>query len=189
MSADDSRQAGEERATARVFFALWPPPEVARQLAAAAENFAVQAGGGATRRETIHLTLAFLGAVPVDRLADLEGAARRVRSAPFELVIDRYGFWRHNRIFWAGCGRIPEALDALAGKLAATLADAGFSGAEPGRVFAPHVTLARKVRDGDPTWPTCPPLAWPCRHFVLMRSRLSARGPDYETLAVFPLSA
>jgi 2'-5' RNA ligase len=67
---------------ARVFFALWPSPEAARQLAAVAASFAAAAGGRATRLESLHLTLAFLGDVAVDRLPELERAARECAAKP-----------------------------------------------------------------------------------------------------------
>ena len=173
--------------TARVFFALWPPAPVARQLGAAAADFAGLAGGRATRPETIHLTLAFLGAVPVARLAELEQVAHTVRGAAFDLAIDRYGFWSHNRILWAGCSRTPAALGELAGALAAALAAAGFLSAAAHRTFAPHVTLVRKVVQRDPLLPACAPLIWPCRNFALVRSTLGSDGSSYRRLAELAL--
>ena len=39
--------------TARVFFALWPPPEVARRLAGIAREQAARHGGKATRADVV----------------------------------------------------------------------------------------------------------------------------------------
>ena len=61
----------------RLFFALWPPLEVAEQLAGVARAVAQQFGGKPTRQETLHLTLAFLGEVPDDRMSLLMQTARR----------------------------------------------------------------------------------------------------------------
>ena len=97
MRAEGSGQRNERPDTARVFFALWPPPESARQLADVADSFATRSGGRATSQENIHLTLAFIGDVPVERLADLERAAREMRGEAFALTLDRFGIWRHNR--------------------------------------------------------------------------------------------
>jgi len=186
--AEGGKQRTERPATARVFFALWPPPEVARQLSAVADAFAKSAGGRATRQETIHLTLAFIGDVPLDRLPDLLRAARKVRAEAFDLTLDQFGLWRHNRIFWAGCSVLPPALAELSVALVAELLSAGFNVANARRSFTPHITLVRKVMALDAALPRCAPLAWRGEKFVLVRSTLSAGGSSYQTLAEFPLA-
>ena len=188
MPAEGGKQRNERPATARVFFALWPPPEVARQLSAVADAFAKSAGGRATRQETIHLTLAFIGDVPLERLPDLQRAARKVRAEAFDLTLDQFGLWRHNRIFWAGCSVLPPALAELSAALVAELQAAGFNVANARRSFTPHITLVRKVVGLDAALPRCAPLAWRGGKFVLVRSTLSAGGSSYQTLAEFPLA-
>ncbi|HNH34889.1 MAG TPA: RNA 2',3'-cyclic phosphodiesterase [Rhodocyclaceae bacterium] len=174
----------------RVFFAIWPPEEaggVLHRLAAAARR---ECGGRAMTRETIHLTLAFVGEVDDDRLADLLRAAGVAAAAPglrgFDLVLDRLGWWRHNRILWAGCGQPDPALPALAGALARALGDAGFPVER--RPFAAHLTLLRNSRCAAvPAMPEG--VRWPVREFVLVRSRLSEKGAHYEILDRWPLAA
>jgi RNA 2',3'-cyclic 3'-phosphodiesterase len=188
VPAEGGRQDARRAATARVFFALWPPPQVARQLAATAEEFAKMASGRATRPETIHLTLAFLGDVALERLPELQRVAGGMRAAPFDLTLDRFGLWRHNRIFWAGSSVVPPALDELASTLAGALQSAGFRVADAGRTFSPHLTLVRKVKALDTALPDSEALLWPCRNFVLVRSTLLASGPSYQTRGEFPLN-
>ena len=188
MPAEGSGQRNERPDTARVFFALWPPPEVARQLSAVANSFAQCAGGRATREATVHLTLAFLGDVAVERLPDLERAARNVRAEAFDLTLDQFGLWHHNRIFWAGCSVVPPALVELTGALSAALQAVGLEVADARRNFTPHVTLVRKVKTLDAPLPPGQMLSWRCTKFVLVRSQLSASGASYQTLAEFPLS-
>lgn len=54
------------------------------------------------RTETLHLTLAFLGPVEA-QLADALAAATPERSVPpGELMLDRYGVFKRQRILWAG---------------------------------------------------------------------------------------
>ena len=137
VPAEGGRQRNERPETARVFFALWPPPEVARQLSAVADSFAQCAGGRATRQATVHLTLAFIGDVPLERLPDLERAARNVRAEAFDLTLDQFGLWHHNRIFWAGCSVVPPALVELASALSAALQAAGFEVADARRTLHP----------------------------------------------------
>ena len=188
VPADGGSQRNERPETARVFFALWPPPEAARQLSAVADSFAQCAGGRATRQATVHLTLAFLGDVTLERLPDLERAARNVRAEAFDLTLDQFGLWHHNRIFWAGCSAVPPALVELASALSAVLQAAGFKVADARRNFTPHVTLVRKVKALVAPLPPGQTLPWWCTKFVLVRSLLSATGASYQTLAEFSLS-
>ena len=189
MRPENGQPPGERPEQARVFFALWPSPEAARNLADFAHSVATRAGGRATRQEAMHLTLAFIGDVPVERLPDLQRAAREVRCAAFALTLDRFGLWRHNRIFWAGCNGPPPALADLSAALGAALTAAGFAVADARRTFTPHVTLVRKMAALDAELPECTPVAWNNRQFVLVRSTQSADGSSYRTIAEFPLLA
>lgn len=185
----ERRERGPRPETARVFFALWPDKEVRRALERPARDCARLLGGRAMRPDTLHLTLAFIGDVAVDRLPALQDAAAAVAGASFSFTLDRLGFWAHNRIVWAGSRQPAAGLAQLAGALGECLRQAGWPGeAKAGQDFAPHVTLVRKVGEQRPQLPPLPPLAWHCRRFVLVRSRLSAAGADYETLAQWPLA-
>jgi len=186
-------EEGHAVATRRLFFALWPSAELAAGLAAIAAAGAQRFAGRASRRETLHLTLAFLGEVAIADLPALLAAAGRVRSGPFRLQVDRFGFWRRNRLLWAGCAPSP-GLDALVAELGAALAAAGISWPDQQRAFTPHLTLARKLPASTPADEveriSCAGLpAWPCTHFVLVASSLSAAGPFYSPLAEFLLTA
>jgi len=187
VSADGTR-APPHRETARVFFALWPPKEIARQLAGIAADFSQAAGGRPTRCETIHLTLAFLGDVAVERLPELLRVAKEVHAAAFDLTLDRFGVWQHNHLFWAGCASPPALLD-LADTLSKRLLEAGLAAADAKRPFVPHVTLVRKLVRLDVALPAAQALTFHCGAFVLVRSRLSDKGSAYEVLARFPLAA
>ena len=60
------------------------------------------------RRDSLHVTLQFIGAVSPDQLASLHDAAATVCAAPFEMVLDSLGLWPHNHILWAGCHEMPS---------------------------------------------------------------------------------
>ena len=175
-----------------MFFAIFPPPAVAERLARVARAQAAASGGRATRVETIHLTLAFLGDVDDDKLDSLLELARGVRAPAFDLVVDFCGHWRHNRLVWAGVSSPPPGLLEFAGGLRRTLAGAGFivdRGAGEGS-FTPHVTLVRRT-DAAATPPNAPiaePVVWPCRDFALVRSRVDSGGSQYARVASFALA-
>ena len=192
MPAERRAESSERPATARVFFALWPPPEVAERLAEIAGEAAGRFDGRATRRETIHLTLAFLGDVPESRLAELAEVAAGVCGAAFELSLDRLGYWQHNHLLWAG-GETPAALADLQAALSKALAGNGFKVDGAGRNFVPHVTLVRKLPPNCRLVPgqetPMPALPWSCQRFFLVRSRLSSSGSEYLILRDFLLTS
>jgi len=173
-----------------VFFALWPPERAAARLAQWSQALARDTGGRATRQETIHLTLAFLGEIEAARVADAVAAAATVRASTHKLLVEQAVYWPHNRILWVGPQRAPGPMQQLARGLAKSLRQAGF--ALERRPFAAHVTLIRKARaPGTPGTPgTLPPLPrveWPVTEFVLVRSVLSKEGSQYAVLERFPL--
>ena len=173
----------------RVFFALWPDDEAAAHLSALAHELTARGGGRTMRPASLHLTLAFVGAVAPDRISLLEEIAGAVRVEPFELSLDRLGFWPQRGILWAGCRQTPAPLRRLAGALVTDLRDAGFvidhrSGAD----LVPHITLARRARCASlPRLGT--PIGWPVDEFALVESHLHPSAASYRTLDSFPLAA
>ncbi len=143
-------------------------------------------GGRATRQETIHLTLAFLGDIDADRVDDAIAAARTVLAAAHRLPVTHAEYWPHNRIVWAGPARTPTPTRRLADGLNKALTQAGF--ALERRAFAAHLTLVRKAR-APRALPSLPAIDWPVDEFVLVRSRLSKEGSHYDVLERFPLQA
>lgn len=174
----------------RLFFALWPSHAAADQLATMAADAASQLGGRPTRRDTLHLTLAFLGEVAEEGVPRLIELAKALPASAFELRVDLMGHWRHNRLIWAGCHEVPSALQALVSELRSRLSGSGFAISNADRPFTPHITLVRKVPETArlATSPAIEPIAWRCREFALVNSRLSASGPSYESVARFALS-
>ncbi|MDP2881122.1 MAG: RNA 2',3'-cyclic phosphodiesterase [Azonexus sp.] len=194
MSAERRNQKQPKPATVRVFFALWPAPEVAERLGNIADNAALSFGGRVTRRDTIHLTLAFLGNVPEARLRDLSIAAAKVGGEPFAINVDQLGFWSHNHLLWAGCQAPSAPLEVLSSQLRQALARAGFRVGGEGRNFVPHVTLVRRVPEatGPSEYrplPSIESLTWRNERFVLVRSTLTEPGSSYRIIDEFPLTA
>jgi 2'-5' RNA ligase len=168
----------------RLFFALWPPQEAAEALHAWAMQAHAKTGGRITRAQTIHLTLAFLGDVPGDRVATLIDCARRVRGQPFDLRLDEGRWWDHNGIVWVGPQTMPEPLRDLAAQLDSLLKAGGFRTEK--RDFKAHISLVRRASNGE-ALPPLEPVAWRADEFVLVRSALAADGPAYATLSRFSL--
>jgi RNA 2',3'-cyclic 3'-phosphodiesterase len=152
-------------------------------LSAWAQAVQKDCGGRATRESTIHLTLAFLGDGEPQKAS---AAGRAVKAAAFEFPLDAARYWPHNRILWMGPQRVPDALAHLVEQLQAALVEEGF--VLEARAFAAHVTLLRKA--AKPTAiPPLPAVSWPAEEFVLVRSRPSSAGSEYEAIERFPLAA
>ena len=167
----------------RLFISLWPPREAAEALHAWALQACRTTGGRATRAESIHLTLAFLGEIGEERLVELKGL--RPAGDAHSLRIEQARHWARKRIVWAGPGQTPAALRVLAGSLVAQLAQRNF--VTVARPFAAHVTLIRRT-EGTGDLPALPEVDWPVRDFLLVRSQLSSEGPRYEVLERFALA-
>lgn len=171
-----------------MFFALWPDDEATGHLAALGASLA-PAGSRPTPPASLHLTLAFIGSVTPEQVGRLDAVAAGVRIAPFDLSLDRLGFWPQQGVLWAGCRQTPAPLRGLAEHLAVALREAAFAiDPRAGAGLTPHVTLARRVR--CPSLPRLEtPVRWRVGEFALVESQLHSVAASYRTLSVFPLAA
>ena len=170
--------------TQRLFFALWPELEFATMLYDLAGKM-LPGDGRRVPPENIHLTLAFLGAVPASFRQCAERAASAIHGAPFTLILEQMGCWSKPGILWAGAGRVPEALLQLVQTLNSGLTACGYVPEK--RPYAAHLTLARKLHRWDKNHPL-EPLTWEVRRFCLVASRTYAEGARYEILRTWELT-
>jgi len=160
-----------------MFFALWPDDAVRAQLAHWSRELHGLCGGRPTRSESLHVTLAFLGSVEEARAAEVERAATEVAPRAVTLVLDRPGYWKHNRIAWAGASTVPAGLDAFVAELRSALARSHI-GFDP-KGFVSHVTLLRDAREPK-AMPALDPIPWKVDGFALVQSVTLPRGSRYE---------
>lgn len=134
-------------ATARVFIALAPPDDAKDELAdALAPAYAAYPRMRWNRIEDWHVTLAFLGELPVATvpllrppLADLAASHR-----PVELAL-RGGGHFDDRVLWSGIDGDLEGLHGLAAEVRAVVGECGIP--FEARPLRPHLTLARARRN------------------------------------------
>lgn len=175
---------GSAEPTARIFFALLPPPAAQRALGDLARESARRAHGRPVPAANMHVTLAFVGAWPLARLPALLDAAVAVRGEPLHIVLDEFGAFRRAGIAWIGTSTPPAALMQLAQSLADALAPAGV--VLDGQPFRPHITLARHCRGPYPHG-VAGPLSFVADRFSLMQSQAGSEGARYKALAAWPL--
>ena len=180
---------------ARIFFALSPGERCRSRLSAVADDLALRLGGRAMAKETLHLTLAFVGEVRLDRLPELMAVASDVAqsmsdaSAAGVIVLDRLRYWPSGKMLWATCDHCPPRLGALAGELAGRLLASG--DILELRPWLAHVTLLRRIavlpQDAELDSLKNAPVRWSYRDFVLLRSRPGPGGSAYERLGRWAL--
>ncbi|MEI7032114.1 RNA 2',3'-cyclic phosphodiesterase [Streptomyces pratensis] len=140
--------AGVRARTTRVFLALAPPDDAKEELVGALrpvrEAFA---GMRWNRVEDWHITLAFLGELPVAAVPPLMPplAALAALHRPLRLAL-RGGGHFDERVLWSGIEGDLEGLHRLAADVRAVVEEGGV--ALPDRPLRPHLTLARSRR-GD----------------------------------------
>ena len=179
--------------TMRLFFALDPPPSLKEALAAfLVERRTLPLRASWTDPWKLHLTLAFLGEQPEERLPDLQEIGGEIarRHPPLRLRTSALGAFprpSRARVLWLGLEREP-ALESLAEDLRATLRRGGIP-VEEGP-FTAHVTLARFRQPVDiaALGPAPGPLVCEVPELVLFRSHLEPKGSRHEKIGAYPLS-
>jgi 2'-5' RNA ligase len=171
----------------RLFYALWPESGTLDAVARVMRRLVPQGTGRPQRRDQLHLTLEFLGAVPESRLPRVleVGAALAGTGAGFEILFDRLEHWKRPQVLCLTATVTPEPLAALVMSLRSQLLARGFDPEK--RPFKAHLTLARKVRRPPPIL-ALEPLGWPAREFSLVESTTDPSGSCYERLATWPLA-
>jgi 2'-5' RNA ligase len=146
-------------------------------------------------RENHHITLKFLGSVPVETIEGVSDACARVASDHRAALVRLNGpgvFPKLGRaaVLWVGLVDEDGMLPRLAGDLDDALDPLGFE--RETRAFSPHVTVAR-FRNPQriaalPSLPSDPP-SFPVEAIELFRSRTGPGGSRYEVVARFPLTS
>ncbi|WP_095149189.1 RNA 2',3'-cyclic phosphodiesterase [Pseudomonas sp. Irchel s3a18] len=166
----------------RLFFAL--PCALAQRRAIAQWRSALgQSLGRPVPAENFHLTLMFLGAVPVRQIPAICSAAAAVRppGEPLRVALDRLDVWRRAGILLLAPEQASRPLLELVYALQQAMLPLGLEDAP--REFRPHLTLMRDYRASVPESATAPDFQLSARHFVLFESHKGR----YRALAQWPL--
>lgn len=187
----------------RLFVALDPTEAVRRRIGAVVAALRRTAGRAAdevrwTAPGSLHLTVQFLGAVPEDRIAAIEGAvvAAAAASRPLQLELRGAGGFpnaRRPRIVWLGLAGELEPLAALVEDLGRRLTPLGYP--PEARSFTPHLTIGRSrdVRGAPGLGGALAEasqgegLGWRAAELVMFESHLEPGGARHEPLLRAPL--
>lgn len=182
----------------RLFVALSPRPaitDLAMQTVDAVKRSAPKAKWA--RRESLHLTLVFIGAVPDEAVDDVSEAVALGAShaSPLSLRVSgggSFGSRSRPRVLWLGFDGDLEALATLQRELTELLIPAVDREKRP---YRPHLTLARaRGPKGDPGLATAAEQladvesgSVTFREVVLYESALSPAGAKYTVVARHPM--
>ncbi|MFD0348807.1 RNA 2',3'-cyclic phosphodiesterase [Kitasatospora aburaviensis] len=159
----------------RLFVAVVPPVEALQGLSDAVAPVRGLPGADRLRWTTVegwHLTLAFLGEVPAERLPELEAGLAGVAEvhAVHRLRISGAGRFG-DRVLWAGVDGQTWALRRLAEAVGEVTAEV--AGATDAYNFHPHLTLARAGSTGATGGRCC---GWRRRSWTAWRRRWPTTG-------------
>lgn len=153
------------------------------------------------KAENLHITLAFLGQTPDERLPDVVAAAADAASpvTPFTLALDRAGrFPEHGRprVVWLGITEGEASVIELGAGIYSALRTRAVRFDD--RPLAPHLTLARVTEDASAAEArtvgaaleglATPGIRFEVGTIAVVQSVLSPRGPRYTTLETVPLA-
>ena len=186
---------GSNDGAVRLFVALTPPADVIEALRTTTAALRELAPGLRwTRPEQWHLTLAFLGEVGDDVVAELAPRLARTaaRHPPLSLGLGGGGRFGH-RVLWTGVQGDRDGLRRLADSAAAAARRCHLPVED--RRYRPHLTLARTDGGTDlrplverlSTWQGLP---WVATRLHLVRSHLGAAPGGFarhEVIAGWPL--
>ena len=188
-------------AATRTFIAIEIPVKVKELIASRVERLKGLAPRGVkwVDPKTCHLTLAFLGNVPNDRLLTLPRLLDAVatESPPLRLKTGLLGAFPNPsrpRVLWLGLEGDTQSLALTQCRLQDALETDGFPREQ--RAFKPHITLGRARGKGFISLPEAAlngqaedALTLEVRNIVLMSSILTPSGPIHTPLHSALLSA
>lgn len=179
----------------RLFIAIAIPRDIRAAFAALLQEFrAIAPQAKWVRPENLHVTLKFLGQIPLEKLGAIENVLTAVRSSqPVQVELRGLGFFpneKRPRVFWAGM-EASANLKSLAADVDQATHRLGFPLEQ--HPFTPHLTLARfplpalapkfleaiRARDAR----SFGTLA--AASFQLIESKLKPTGAEYTTVQSF----
>ena len=189
----------------RCFIAISLPNDVRAELTCLEERLKARRHASVkwVDPESMHLTLKFLGNVPVDSLPRIVEAISHVAAShpSFSLQVAGTGAfpnWQRPQVVWVGVRGDLGRLDTVQKELESALSPLGFP--PESRPFSAHLTLGRlreRVTTDDrrrfaefaQKVPFETSLAFEVSAVRLMKSQLTPTGPIYSELAAAALGA
>jgi 2'-5' RNA ligase len=176
--------SGLDRTKVRLFFAAVPDAATRERIADVAASLPLESEPRLVPRSNYHITLAFVGEVPMPQIHRLQQIGGAQRASAFALRFEAYEYWPKPELVVAAARTIPPPMEQLWHQLHRDLAEHRW--ALDAKRLRPHVTLARKVPQAPVLQAMCS-FDWLVRDFCLMRSDTSGLQPAYTVVDTWPL--
>ncbi len=165
----------------RAFIAIHFTDNIIRSLTNAQDELKIyDKYANYTRRENLHLTLAFIG--ETDRINDITEIMHSCSVPQFSITVSGHG--KFGNLIWAGIEK-NDQLEAFAYNLQENLRRNGFDIEK--RKFKPHITLAREARIPEGASLSIPRATMTAKSFSLMKSERIKGKIVYTEVACVPL--
>lgn len=128
----------------RLFFGLWPNDRQRDQLRNVISPAAKEVEGQAVYRGSWHVTLAFLGDIPEERIPEVQAIAHAVKFEPFRTRFDKAEYWARSKVAVLSAATVPTELQHLVLQLESMLEKLDVPTDE--KTFRPHITIVRRAR-------------------------------------------
>jgi len=163
----------------RLFFALWPTDRQRERLRDIISPIAKLIEGTATYRGNWHVTLAYIGEFPEDRIPELHLAASKIEPEPFRLRFDRVEFWPRPKVACLVGQIVPPEMTRVVESLSSALVDFGIK--PESFSYRPHITVATRARAFE-TQRLAQPADVEWSDFHLIESNSQPGGVTYRPL-------
>lgn len=174
----------------RLFFAYWPSADKAEEIMPWVRQAHALYGGRMMRKDTLHMTLAFLGPVDESAAQELAQACSAWTLPTGSMLLREPGRFRNAKVVWVGPSAAePASLDWLYQahqQLWNRLEPFGWQA--PESTFRPHVSLLRNAGAGELGALQRPAVSWTPERCVLVASRPTDTGSHYTVLAELGLT-
>lgn len=198
MSESISKIEVKHKSAIRTFICLEIPASIKDRIAVLQSSLRhIDAQVSWIKPSNIHLTIKFLGDVPVTRVDDVYAAARRAALdiKSFEIEVGGAGCFpskKNPRALWIGLASLAESLKQLHSAVEDELYGEGFPRESKG--FSPHLTIGR-IRSPRNSAKLAEELinkgfkaeTFPAKELIVMRSDLNPGGSIYTPQAVIKL--
>ncbi len=133
----------------RAFIALNVPEEIRLRAEALEKDFAME-GLTLVKKESMHLTLQFLGDINAEQAEKAIAAVKTLKQAPFRVTLSGVSYFtpRLIRVIFVEVSEGADKLREIYAKLGSAL-DANKIAYEKENDYTPHLTIARVKRVGE----------------------------------------
>lgn len=183
----------------RTFIAIEIESEIKDKIAGLIKELAKkEARVGWVKKDSIHLTLKFLGEIDEKKVKEISEKLRKISSQflPFKIRIEGAGWFPEGsskpRVLWVGV-KYPEELKNLWKEIENDMEKIGFK--PEGRGFSPHITIGRVKENGGigEVLETLRKYSnnnfgeMQVKRVILFQSILKPDGAEYKPIEDFPL--